>query len=93
MEEQSICVSWFGYADLADCVLRKLQLIEVIYEDVCMDVVPCQQLYVRLFLRKHHWHRSSKLSYSEIAGNLSPILSELCRQGLLINGIHDKQKI
>jgi len=46
----------------------------------------CQQLYVRLLLRKHQWLRSAKLVYKDIATDLSPIIAELCKARFLVNG-------
>ena len=45
-----------------------------------------QQLFVRLFLRKHQWIRVPKLSYPDIASNLSPLLRNLVQEGLLCDG-------
>lgn len=45
-----------------------------------------QQLYVRLFLRKHQWLRVSRLKYDLIAGDLTPILAGLVDSGLLTDG-------
>ncbi len=47
---------------------------------------PQQKLYVRLFLRKHQWIRVEKLSYEDIATDLTPIVSGLIEAGLLIGG-------
>ncbi|XP_072038420.1 fanconi-associated nuclease 1-like [Amphiura filiformis] len=38
---------------------------------------PAQQLYVRLFQRKHAWLRAAKLDYPKIATDLKPVISEL----------------
>lgn len=48
---------------------------------------PDQQLYVRLFLRKHNWLRASKISYEDIATDLAPILKSLHQKKFLDNGI------
>ncbi len=45
-----------------------------------------QQLYVRLFLRKHQWLRADKISYSDIAADLSPVLKALVHHGFLMDG-------
>ena len=45
-----------------------------------------QQLFVRLFLRKHHWIRVPKLSYPDISTDLSPLLHNLVREGFLCDG-------
>jgi len=59
----------------------------------CLDCTPTisilepqQQLYVRLFLRKHYWIRTSKLSYKDIADNLQPVIDGLVASMFLING-------
>ena len=52
---------------------------------------PQQQLYVRLFLRKHHWIRASKLSYKDIADNLRPVIDSLVVTKFLVNGKPLKQ--
>lgn len=46
---------------------------------------PQQQLYVRLFLRKHQWLRLAKLSYDRIAADLSPIATNLVQEGFLLD--------
>ena len=38
---------------------------------------PAQQLYVRLFQRKHAWLRVAKLDYPKIALDLKPAIEEL----------------
>ncbi|XP_071794297.1 fanconi-associated nuclease 1-like [Asterias amurensis] len=43
---------------------------------------PAQQLYVRLFQRKHAWLRVAKLDYQRIAEDLSPVVDELHQAGL-----------
>ncbi len=53
---------------------------------VLLTVGSDQQLYVRLFLRKHHWIRVSKISYEDIATDLVPILDSLHQRKLLDNG-------
>lgn len=40
-------------------------------------------MYVRLFLRKHHWMRKSKLSYRDIADDLTDIIHALTIEGFL----------
>ncbi|KAI1904341.1 hypothetical protein AGOR_G00004660 [Albula goreensis] len=42
-----------------------------------------QMLYVRLFQRKLHWLRVSKLDYSEIGSDLTPVVQELASGGFL----------
>ncbi|KAJ8249174.1 hypothetical protein GJAV_G00231970 [Gymnothorax javanicus] len=42
-----------------------------------------QMLYVRLFQRKLHWLRVSKLDYAEIGSDLSPVIQELAGCGFL----------
>ncbi|KAG7473421.1 hypothetical protein MATL_G00095650 [Megalops atlanticus] len=42
-----------------------------------------QMLYVRLFQRKLHWLRVSKLEYAEIGSDLTPVVQELSSCGLL----------
>jgi hypothetical protein len=54
---------------------------------VCLCIGPYQQLYVRLFLRKHHWIRISKISYPDIASDLSLVIRGLCEKKFLVNGI------
>ena len=44
-----------------------------------------QQLYVRLFLRKHHWIRMAKLSYKDIADDLTDIVQALVDNGFLLD--------
>ena len=44
-----------------------------------------QQLFVRLFLRKHDWIRESKLSYEDIASDLSPIVQSLVDKRFLLD--------
>ena len=44
-----------------------------------------QQLYVRLFLRKHDWVRGSKLSYKSIASDLTPVSQSLVEKGFLLD--------
>ena len=46
-----------------------------------------QQLYVRLFLRKHQWLRVAKLKYDHIAEDLTPITAGLVANAFLSNGI------
>ena len=46
-----------------------------------------QQLYVRLFLRKHQWLRVAKLKYDRIAEDLTPITAGLVANAFLSNGI------
>ena len=50
---------------------------------------PQQQLYVRLFLRKHHWIRASKLSYKDIAANLQHVIDGLVAAQFVMNGKPD----
>ena len=50
---------------------------------------PQQQLYVRLFLRKHHWIRASKLSYKDIAADLQHVIDGLVAMKFLMNGKPD----
>ena len=45
-----------------------------------------QQLFVRLFLRKHIWLRAEKISYKDIAADLGPVISGLVQQGFLVDG-------
>ena len=47
---------------------------------------PQQQLYVRLFLRKHNWIRVVKLSYKDIAPDLTAIVQSLVDEGFLLDG-------
>ena len=47
---------------------------------------PAQQLYVRLFQRKHAWIRASKLDYPKIAADLTPVIAELQSVQLLQGG-------
>ncbi|XP_064170018.1 fanconi-associated nuclease 1 [Anguilla rostrata] len=42
-----------------------------------------QMLYVRLFQRKLHWLRVSRLDYSEIGSDLAPVIQELASCGFL----------
>ncbi|KAJ8407715.1 hypothetical protein AAFF_G00267590 [Aldrovandia affinis] len=42
-----------------------------------------QMLYVRLFQRKLHWLRVSRLDYSEIGSDLTPVVQELASCGFL----------
>eukprot|EP00794_Sanderia_malayensis_P009457 gene9457-10445_t len=44
-----------------------------------------QLLYVRLFLRKSMWFKCAKLSYPDIGQDLSPFLSDLVSNGLLVD--------
>ena len=46
---------------------------------------PEQQLFVRLFLRKHDWIREAKLSYEDIASDLSPIVQSLVDKRFLLD--------
>ena len=45
-----------------------------------------QLLFVRLFLRKHQWICVPKLSYPDIAADLSPLLRNLVQERLLYHG-------
>lgn len=45
-----------------------------------------QQLYVRLFLRKHQWLRVAKLRYDYIAEDLTPVIAGLVANGFLFTG-------
>ena len=46
-----------------------------------------QQLFVRLFLRKHQWLRSIKISYPEISTDINILITDLVNNcGLLWNG-------
>ena len=47
---------------------------------------PSQQLYVRLFQRKHAWLQVAKLDYKRIAKDLTPVVAELCEAGLIQTG-------
>ncbi|KAJ6642446.1 Fanconi-associated nuclease 1 [Pseudolycoriella hygida] len=57
--------------------------------------VPSQRLYVRLYIRKHRWIRSSKISYPELGGNLELMFEELVQKRLLLpcNVIHNLEEI
>ena len=45
-----------------------------------------QQLFIRLFLRKHQWILTSRIKYPKIASNLKPILAVLVQSGFLQDG-------
>lgn len=45
-----------------------------------------QQLYVRLFLRKHDWFRENKVVYKDIASDLAPVIHSLVDKGFLLDG-------
>ena len=47
---------------------------------------PQQQLYVRLFLRKHDWLREEKLVYKDITSDLTPVIHSLVDKGFLLDG-------
>ncbi|XP_065059702.1 fanconi-associated nuclease 1-like [Rhopilema esculentum] len=42
-----------------------------------------QQLYVRLFLRKHGWFKTDKIKYPKIGEDLKPMITELINTGFL----------
>ncbi|KAG4066300.1 hypothetical protein HA402_000524 [Bradysia odoriphaga] len=46
--------------------------------------VPSQRLYVRLYVRKHRWIRTSKISYPDIGDNLQEMFDELVVKRLLL---------
>ncbi len=46
--------------------------------------VNSQRLYVRLYVRKHRWIRSSKISYPELGDNLEQRIDELVMKRLLL---------
>lgn len=46
--------------------------------------VPSQRLYVRLYVRKHRWIRSSKISYPELGADLKLFFDELVHKRLLL---------
>ncbi|KAI1301342.1 Fanconi-associated nuclease 1 [Halotydeus destructor] len=48
--------------------------------------VPAQRLYIRLYLRKRRWVRTTKLKYPEIAADLTSCLEELRNMKLLLPG-------
>ncbi|XP_038072223.1 fanconi-associated nuclease 1-like [Patiria miniata] len=62
-----------------------------LFSDEDMEVIdafrnlsaPSQQLYVRLFQRKHAWLQVSKLDYKRISENLTPVVAELHEAGLV----------
>lgn len=43
-----------------------------------------QRLYVRLYVRKHRWIRSSKISYPELGDDMKTICDELVEKLLLV---------
>ena len=45
-----------------------------------------QQLYVRLFLRKHQWLRVAKFRYDYISEDLTPVITGLVGNGFLCTG-------
>ena len=47
-----------------------------------------QQLFIRLFLRKHQWIVSSRIKYPKIASDLCPILQSLVHSGFLQDGTY-----
>ncbi|XP_071964488.1 fanconi-associated nuclease 1-like isoform X2 [Antedon mediterranea] len=47
--------------------------------------VPSQQLYVRLYQRKHAWLRANKVDYPQISSDLGPAIKELTDAALFIN--------
>ncbi|XP_033109432.1 fanconi-associated nuclease 1-like isoform X2 [Anneissia japonica] len=61
------------------------------FEDFSNLSVPSQQLYVRLYNRKHAWLRVSKLEYKEIAADLGPAITELINAGFFMNENHLKE--
>ena len=52
----------------------------------CIGIGVQQQLYVRLFLRKHQWLRVDKLKYDCIAEDLTPVAAGLVANAFLSNG-------
>lgn len=46
--------------------------------------VRSQRLYVRLYVRKHRWIRSSKISYPELGDDMKEICDELVQKRLLL---------
>ncbi len=63
--------------------------LTVVFNNVaCVSICPEkeQHLYVRLFLRKYQWLRVDKISYVNIATDLSPIVTHLIQCGFLLNG-------
>ncbi|XP_022106779.1 fanconi-associated nuclease 1-like [Acanthaster planci] len=62
-----------------------------LFSDQDIDVIdtfrnlsaPSQQLYVRLFQRKHAWLQVGKLDYKRIAVDLTPVVAELQEAGLV----------
>ncbi|XP_059362450.1 fanconi-associated nuclease 1 [Carassius carassius] len=57
--------------------------------------VPGQMLYVRLFQRKLKWLQTSKLEYTEISSDLTPVIQELVACGFLQteSELHDIQEV
>lgn len=48
--------------------------------------VPCQRLYIRLFVRRRKWIRPSRIDYPDLGSNLQPLIDELVKARFLFNG-------
>lgn len=47
--------------------------------------VPCQQLYIRLFVRRRNWIRPSRMKYPDLGSDLQHLLDELLKSKFLSN--------
>ena len=80
---------WENFNFVVDSVLDETTSIELFsYEDT--ELIKkfkstsqlAQQLYVRLFLRKHGWFKTDKIKYPKIGEDLKPMITELINTGM-----------
>ena len=86
------CITW--YKLLAGDAFPAISLVRISWDSLRVHNIlsysffsgDSQQLFVRLFLRKHQWLRTIKISYPEISTDINILITDLVDNKLLWNG-------